>query len=480
VTLQKFVHFNATSLSTSSSPNASTFSSSTQLAMARPKTASAPTSKKSDNVATKTLVLDNGSHTIKAGFSIPETEPDLKDCHVIPNCIARSQRDKRTYIATELDDCVDFGELQIRRPVERGYVVNWEGEKAIWDRTILDSQSPVYCNPSECNLLLTEAPNAPSAVQRNSDEMVFEEYEFASLYRTTAPILSAYTPSPFAPVSSSTPGDPQESLLVVDIGHSHTTVTPLYQGRPLHAACRRLDIGGRLLTNLLKERLSRTMDMQREEWIVQEIKEDTCYVASDLNDFSNRLERAWKGGQKDPREVDTTVLVDYVLPDYEQLKRGYAKPFDANKTARMRLGIGGAADPAITVGNERFTVPELLFAPSDIGMRQDGIPGVILQSLEALPKGLWQPFLASILVVGGTSKMPGLVERLERELRSKIDGSCVVRVVQAEDPVKNIWLGGAHLSQNSDLLRSLSVTREEYFEHGELWTRRKFAGKVNR
>jgi actin-related protein 6 len=146
----------------------------------------------------------------------------------------------------------------------------------------------------------------------------------------------------------------------------------------------------------------------------------------------------------------------------------------------MRLGIGGAADPAITVGNERFTVPELLFAPSDIGMQQDGIPGVILQSLDALPKGLWQPLLASILVVGGTSKMPGLVERLERELRARVDDSYTVRVARAEDPTKNIWLGGARLAQNADLLRSLSVTRAEYFEHGELWTRRKFAGKVNR
>ncbi|KAF1820982.1 actin-related protein, ARP6 class [Dissoconium aciculare CBS 342.82] len=448
--------------------------------MVRPTSASAPAKKLSVNVATKTLVLDNGSHTIKAGFSAPGVEPDLKDCHVIPNCIARSQRDKRTYIAAELDECIDFGELQIRRPVERGYIVNWEGEKAIWDRTILDSQSPVHCDPSECNLLLTEAPNAPSAVQRNSDEMVFEEYEFASLYRTTAPMLNAYTQSPFASTSLLPAGSSQECLLVVDIGHSHTTVTPLYQGHPLHPACRRLEIGGRLLTNLLKERLSRTMDMQREEWIVQEMKEDTCYVAADLGDFSDRLERAWKGGQKDPREVDASVLVDYVLPDYEQLKRGYAKPYDVNKTARMRLGIGGAAEPAITVGNERFTVPELLFAPSDIGMQQDGIPGVILQSLDALPKGLWQPLLASILVVGGTSKMPGLVERLERELRNKIDDSYSVRVVRAEDPTKNVWLGGARLAQDSELLRSLSVTRAEYIEHGELWTRRKFAGKVHR
>ena len=33
------------------------------------------------------------------------------------------------------------------------------------------------------NLILAEAPNASAALQRNCDEMVFEEYEFASYSR---------------------------------------------------------------------------------------------------------------------------------------------------------------------------------------------------------------------------------------------------------------------------------------------------------
>jgi actin-related protein 6 len=95
-------------------------------------------------LASHTLICDNGAHTIKAGF-VPagEVEPDLeKDCHVIANCIARSQRDRRTYVGPELlEECWDFGELAFRRPVEKGFVVNWEGEKAIWERSFIDSRS---------------------------------------------------------------------------------------------------------------------------------------------------------------------------------------------------------------------------------------------------------------------------------------------------------------------------------------------------
>lgn len=39
------------------------------------------------------------------------------------------------------------------------------------------------CDPHNTNLLLTEAPNAPVALQSNCDQIVFEEYEFAAYYR---------------------------------------------------------------------------------------------------------------------------------------------------------------------------------------------------------------------------------------------------------------------------------------------------------
>lgn len=378
-------------------------------------------------------------------------------------------------------------------------MTNWEGEKVVWERAMRDSLAKGGVEvetvaAAEMNLILTEQNHAPVALQRYADEMVFEEFGFGALWRGVGACLNAYAPSPFegsgkgdADATTEEKGEgrgfgvPLECLLVVDAGHSHTSVTPLYHGRPIQPACRRLDIGGKFLTNYLKDLLSRTMDMHREEWISQEIKEDTCYVVKNSSEFSSRLERVWKGGQKDAREIDASIVVDYVLPDYEKLKRGFARPHDPSKGAKLRrLGIGGESEMVLPVGNERFTVPEILFTPSDIGMQQDGIAGTIMQSLEAIPKGLWQAFLANVLVVGGTSKLPGFVERLEYELRGKIDDGFTVRVAAAQDPIKNAWLGGAMLAQNDDLLKSMMVTRAEYLEHGDVWTRRKFAGKVGR
>lgn len=43
------------------------------------------------------------------------------------------------------------------------------------------------CDPHETNLLLAEAPSTPSALQSNCDQIVFEEYEFASYSRFIGP-----------------------------------------------------------------------------------------------------------------------------------------------------------------------------------------------------------------------------------------------------------------------------------------------------
>lgn len=153
----------------------------------------------------QTLVLDNGAYTLKAGLVArggddddDNNSPDeaaagtdepraarktAEEPRVVPNCIARD-RHRRTYVGSELSRCRDFGEMAFRRPVERGYIVNWEAQREIWDRELLDSKtSPQPCDPSETRLVLAEQPGALPALQANCDQMVFEEFGFASYYR---------------------------------------------------------------------------------------------------------------------------------------------------------------------------------------------------------------------------------------------------------------------------------------------------------
>jgi actin-related protein 6 len=98
-----------------------------------------------NHLAPTTFIIDNGGDTIKAGFA--REEPSYSNCSVIPNTIAYSARDKRSYVGSQLEKCMDFGELGFRRPVQKGFVVNWESEKAIWEEEFFDEGAAMKVRP---------------------------------------------------------------------------------------------------------------------------------------------------------------------------------------------------------------------------------------------------------------------------------------------------------------------------------------------
>ena len=230
------------------------------------------------------------------------------------------------------------------------------------------------------------------------------------------------------PPAADEPPQPAECMLVIDTGFSHTIVTPVFAGKPIQQALRRLDVGGKFLTNYLKELVSiRHYNMVDESHLINEIKESVCFVSQD---FKRDLERVWKGTsepRKAPGKDEQEIIVDYVLPDYSSHKSGHIRPHDPSLNAKLKkIGLaapGEANEDFMTLGNERFSVPELLFNPRDVGLRQPGIAEVLMQSLSAVPTGLWPAMLANVLVVGGNAQIPGFMTRLyDRHFR--LESTC--------------------------------------------------------
>lgn len=84
---------------------------------------------------------------------------------------------------------------------------------------------------------------------------------------------------------------------------------------------------------------------------------------------------------------ENTIMRDYVLPDYTHIKRGYVKTTDETS----------GSEQLIRMNNERFSVPEILFRPSDVGIHQMGVAEAVSHVVSKLPKGLF--LLASMLPV---------------------------------------------------------------------------------
>ena len=90
----------------------------------------------------KTLVIDNGAYTIKAGFVTEQPDAD-RDCLEIPNCLAKTARNQ-VLTGSELLNWTDFAETTFRRPLQKGSLVSWEAEKQIWDHEFLDPDSKLH------------------------------------------------------------------------------------------------------------------------------------------------------------------------------------------------------------------------------------------------------------------------------------------------------------------------------------------------
>ncbi|KAK2739271.1 Actin- protein 6 [Myotisia sp. PD_48] len=436
-----------------------------------------------------TLIIDNGGYTMKAGYSSANSQSDpLAPCLVIPNALAKT-RDKKIYTGTQLNTHIsDWNEVDFRRPVDKGYIVSWEAQRELWEHTFFDpktsKKSAVHCpDPIDTTLILTEAPNALGVFQKNADEMVMEEWGFGGYVRYIGPCLNAWNDvhplfgDPASTIPSS-PAQAVECLLVVDSGYSSTTVTPVYHGRPLQRGIRRLDLGGKQLTNYLKELVSiRQYNMLDETYIINDAKESACYVSQD---FHSDMDRTWQGNKLRDTDSNNRIVVDYVLPDPNAHKKGFVRPHDSMSAAKKKKGLLASTSPSVAedvlvLGNERFTVPEILFSPQDIGLQQPGIPEIIMQSLSVLPTGLHPSFLANILVVGGNSLLPGFVERLESEVRRLASSECVVRVKRGSDPIRSTWLGASRMASNRETLKEIAVTRQQYEEYGSAWIGRKFS-----
>ncbi|KAJ1389405.1 Actin family [Sesbania bispinosa] len=130
-------------------------------------------------------------------------------------------------------------------------------------------------------------------------------------------------------------------------------------------------------------------------------------------------------------------------------------------------------DFQIVLGVERFRCPEILFNPNWIGIDQVGLDEMAGVSIRRLPyknQSLEERLTSSILVTGGSSLFPGIVERLEAGIRMIRPCGSPINIVRALDPVMDAWRGAASYASASQF-HTQTFSRLDYYEKGEDWLR---------
>lgn len=306
-------------------------------------------------------------------------------------------------------------------------------------------------DPKEHSLVTTAPLFAPTVLNETMDQVVFEEFGFRSYARVNAaemcvlsysehcrqrhlantsisssiiendPVAVALEANPVkkrrrtkAAVETASVAVPDVGLevpftfdasscqLVVDSGFSFTHVVPVIDGRAYLRGVKRINVGGKLLTNYLKEVVSfRQWNVMDDTRVINELKEALCYVSLD---FDEEMHKFHLGSRKDRKH--------WVLPDFVNSFEGKLR----SEESGMNLQ-NGSDEQALELGVELISVPEVLFNPSDIGLGQAGVAEAIQQAVAMCPEELHSALYANILLVGGNTKFAHFRERLERELR---------------------------------------------------------------
>lgn len=126
--------------------------------------------------------------------------------------------------------------------------------------------------------------------------------------------------------------------LVVDAGFSFTHAVPLFDGGLIDEGVRRINFGGKTMTNHFKELVSyRSLHLMEETYFVAGVKDALCFVSRDV---AADLALAKQPGWKSPYRRD------FVIPDGVRNLRGFVRDKPApRQEALFPFFQNGFAEP---------------------------------------------------------------------------------------------------------------------------------------
>ncbi|KAF2450165.1 Actin/actin-like protein [Karstenula rhodostoma CBS 690.94] len=375
------------------------------------------------------VVIDNGSSNIKAGFAgdgAPRT--------VFPPIIGRPRNQVPTNPAHESDTYIGAearakrGILTLNYAVKFGEINDWDAITTLWQHI---HTSELSVQPDAQPVLMTEGAYPWKQSREKTTQIVFETLRAPAFYAANSAALALYAAG-------------RATGMVVESGGQVTQSMGVHEGLVMRDTVYKSSYAGDDFTEYLARLLYWRDDV---EWLAADmellrlVKEKLCYVAEEASleteKFLGEKERGVERGRGIERE--------YELPDGR----------------------------VITVGLERFGVPETLFDACRLGLSEGALHVKLYNSIHACSADPRGDMARNIVLAGGNTMFPGFADRLQaimaRDLKDRS-----ARVIAPADRTYSAWVGGSILSSLSTF-RTKWISKQDYEEAGPSIVHRKCA-----
>uniref|UniRef100_A0A3P9MEQ7 Actin-related protein 10 n=1 Tax=Oryzias latipes TaxID=8090 RepID=A0A3P9MEQ7_ORYLA len=369
------------------------------------------------------VVIDLGAAYTKCGFA-GETGPRF----IIPSEIQKPGQQQTVKV------------VQYNINTEELYAILKEFIHTLYFRHLL-------VNPRDRRVVIIESILCPSHFRETLTKVFFKQFEVPSVL---------YAPSHL--VAIMTLGI--NSALVMDCGYTETLVLPVYECTPILSAWEALPLGGKAihseLNRLVAEQCTVDADSSTKQSVPAVIG-NLCIpldqIKLDITCFVSDLQRGLKM-QAAKFNLDGTAERPTPPPDVDY-------PLDGEKILHIN-------------GSVRDSVMEILFEQDN---EEKSVASLILDALVKCPIDTRKVLCENLVVIGGTSMLPGFLHRLLSEIRllmekPKYSSVLVNRSFQIHVPPSKpnctAWLGGAIFGALQDILGSRSVSRDHYNQTGRI------------
>nr|OQO27219.1 hypothetical protein B0A51_05314 [Rachicladosporium sp. CCFEE 5018] len=451
------------------------------------------------------LILDPGSHSVRAGFAGEDVPKS-----VVPTSYGQLPSGERLFGENAIH--LPRPDLEIRNPYDaEGIVEDWETASKLWEYTITsrligarptapsknglndgkDEQGDVDMaaeiegleeqekHLQEFPLLVSEPPWNPKKERERTIELAMEDWGVPAFFLAKTGQLAAYSQS-------------KATALVVDIGARNTSVTAVWDGMVLGKSLHHTPLAGDWLTNqvrlmfaqqqppvpliphyMVKSKTPVDANAPSSATYAKYPKPPTSSFHLQEEDrvlaaFKESVVQAWQGpGRLDsPAGQGNVTNSDYVKsipPKPFELPDGWNTVFGLE---RFRV-VEGLFDPAAA-----YTSPSIPKPNSDTS-----IPSIINKALQAVDVDSRPVLLNNIILTGAGSLIDKLPERIQADVQALYPNP-KVRVLAHSSSVERkygAFIGGSVLGSLGSF-HQMWISREEYAESGRGVVEKRYKG----